>query len=52
MLMDDIFAVLISCSIGQKILLAIIYGFKLVIFIAILCYSGAGILSYQFTGKR
>ena len=102
--MDDIFAALISCSIGQKILLAlimiaplgffmgipfpcaltflkeidefslawawgingffsvisillatllaIIYGFKLVIFIAILCYSGAGVLSYQFTGKK
>ena len=39
-------------SILLATLLAIIYGFKLVIFIAILCYSGAGVLSYQFTGKR
>ncbi|MDA3789380.1 MAG: hypothetical protein PF503_12935 [Desulfobacula sp.] len=32
--------------------LAIIYGFKAVMIIAILSYGSAGVLSYQFTRKK
>ena len=38
-------------SILLATMLAIIYGFKAVMIIAILCYASAGILSYQFTRK-
>lgn len=36
-------------SILLATILAIIYGFKIVIIIAIICYACAGVLSYQFT---
>ena len=39
-------------SILVATVLAIIFGFKVVMMIAILSYGSAGVLSYQFTGKK